>query len=230
MKRILVIFSLIFCVSAFSFELEDLIGEWKEMGFTCIDKNSEFIPYNHHRTQFLEMFDEDMLFETRDHLDNLESSTINIDDENMVIESKFDTDTQDDQGDFCRARTVWSGSYRIQNKEAARAVDEAQNRRIINWEEGAPIVHIAPVVEYPLLVFTYTKSTKFYKQEGCPSKQPAEVSSGTLFVKFRVIHTEIDQRSLIFIPQNIRNTCLGDNQYLHFKFRKKKDNTTEVHG
>lgn len=230
MKRILVVFSLIFCISAFSFEVEDLIGEWKEMGFVCIDKDSEVTLYDHHRKEFLEIFDEDMLFETRDHLDNLESVTINIDDENMVMESKFNTGIEDAHLNFCRARTLWSGSYRIQNKEMARAVGEVQNRRIINFKEGSPTTHITPVIEYPLLIFTYTKNTRFYKQEGCPSRQPAEVSSGTLFVKFRVIHTEVDQQSLIFIPQNVSNTCFGDNQYLHFKFRKKIDNMTEIHG
>ena len=205
MKNLFLFFSAFFCFSSFSFEVEDLIGEWKEMGFVCLIENNQMNLYDHHHEEFVEIFEEKPLFDFRDRMeDKLESSSIKIDENNMIIESKFDTNVVDAEGHFCRARTLWSGSYRIEDRGFAYAVNSIVNRKVVFFPEDSPTTQIMPIVKYPLLVFRYTKNTKFYNQEGCPKGDVLDpvnnTSVGTFFIKFRIMKTDVDQQSLIFIP------------------------------
>ena len=227
MKKILFIFSLLLCIPTFSFELEDLIGEWKEISFACVNPSNKL--NLHINEEFIEGIDSQVLFDTRNDLNNPELGLVQINHENMTVESRFNTTLRDSNNGFCRARTIWSGSYSIQNGELAQTVDRVQNIRVIGYTPDDRIVRMIPTIEYPLLIFRYTKDTKLYKQEGCP-KYPAEVSSGTAVMKFRVIYTGTDQKHLHLFPQSSENTCMGEHSYLHFKFRNKTNSTIEIHG
>ncbi len=216
----LFIISLVFYLyPVFSFELKDLVGSWKEVNTVCIIPSEEINVYGYNDS--IENSQTEILFDTRDDLDNPEPSLMWIHaNGNMTVRSKFFNTSRDSNNNFCRSRTTWSGTYSVDQDEL-NAFNQQQNEfQSIRYNRVSDsVIRMTPAVIYPEITYTYEKVTKPYRKEGCPTG-PKETSLRTVFMRFNIVEADRDRQHLYLYLHSNENRCMGENRHLYLMFRK----------